>query len=143
MARPLMKKTFGFLGACALACCTLPCAAMGAEILLVHGHVYTGNPRAKWAAAIAVDGMRIAAIGSDAAILKRRNAHTEVIDLHGQTVIPGIVDSHMHLLYGAYALHGLNLSTPEWSITPDQPDQLVARLKAYVDEHPRDTVLLA
>ena len=138
-----MKKTFGFFGACALACCTLPCAAMATEILLLHGHVYTGNPRAKWAAAIAVDGMRIAAIGSDAAILKRRKAHTEVVDLHGQTVIPGIVDSHMHLLYGAYALHGLNLSTPEWSITPDKPDQLVARLKAYADEHPQDAVLLA
>jgi len=47
------------------------------------------------------------------------------------------------LLYGAYALHGLNLSTPESSITPDKPDQLVARLKAYADEHPQDTVLLA
>jgi len=138
-----MKMTLGFFGACALACWTFPCGAAGADILLVHGHVYTGNPRARWAAAVAIEDARIAAVGTDAAILRRRKAHTEVIDLHGQTVIPGIVDSHMHLLYGAYALHGLNLSTPEWSITPDQPDQLVARLKAYADEHPRDTVLLA
>jgi predicted amidohydrolase YtcJ len=138
-----MKMTLGFFGACALACWTFPCRAAGADILLVHGHVYTGNPRARWAAAVAVEDARIAAVGTDAAILRRRKAHTEVIDLHGQTVIPGIVDSHMHLLYGAYALHGLNLSTPEWSITPDKPDQLVARLKAYADEHPRDTVLLA
>jgi predicted amidohydrolase YtcJ len=138
-----MKMTLGFFGACALACWTFPHRAAGADILLVHGHVYTGNPRAQWASAVAVEDARIAAVGTDAAILKRRNAHTEVVDLHGQTVIPGIVDSHMHLLYGAYALHGLNLSTPEWSITPDKPDQLVARLKAYADEHPRDTVLLA
>jgi hypothetical protein len=34
--------------------------------------------------------------------------------------------------FGAYALHGLNLSTPESSITPDKPDELVARLKARV-----------
>ncbi len=138
-----MKMTLGFFGACALACWTLPYPAVGADILLVHGHVYTGNPRARWAAAVAVEDARIAAVGTDAAILKRRKAHTEVVDLHGQTVIPGIVDSHMHLLYGAYALHGLNLSTPESSITPDKPGELVARLKAYADEHPQDTVLLA
>jgi predicted amidohydrolase YtcJ len=138
-----MKMTLGFFGACALACWIFPYPAVGADILLVHGHVYTGNPRARWAAAVAVEDARIAAVGTDAAILKRRKARTEVVDLHGQTVIPGIVDSHMHLLYGAYALHGLNLSTPESSITPEKPNELVARLKAYAAEHPQDTVLLA
>jgi predicted amidohydrolase YtcJ len=138
-----MKMTLGFFGACALGCWSVPFPAAGADILLIHGHVYTGDPRAKWAAAVAVTDARIAAVGSDAAVLQRRKAHTEVVDLHGQTVIPGIVDSHMHLLYGAYALHGLNLSTPEASITPDKPDELVARLKAYAGEHPRDSVLFA
>jgi predicted amidohydrolase YtcJ len=138
-----MKMTLGLFGACALACWALPYTAASAEILLVHGHVYTGNPRAKWAAAVAVEDARIAAVGTDATILKRRKAHTEVVDLHGQTVIPGIVDSHMHLLYGAFALHGLNLSTPESSITPDKPDELVARLKTYAGEHPHDTVIFA
>jgi predicted amidohydrolase YtcJ len=138
-----MKMTLGFFGAGALACWTVASAAAGADILLVHGHVYTGNPRAKWAAAVAVEDARIAAVGTDAAILKRRKAHSEIVDLHGRTVIPGIVDSHMHLLYGAYALHGLNLSSPESSITPDKPDELVARLKAYAAEHPQDAVLLA
>jgi predicted amidohydrolase YtcJ len=138
-----MKLTLGFFSACALACLTFPHTAAGAEILLVHGHIYTGNPRAKWATAVAVADDRLAAVGSDAAILNRRKAHTQVVDLHGQTVIPGIVDSHMHMLYGAYALHGLNLSTPESSITPDKPDELVARLKAYANEHPQDSVLFA
>jgi hypothetical protein len=138
-----MKTTLGFFGACALACWSVPFPAAGADILLIHGHVYTGDPRAKWAEAMAVTDARIAAVGSDAAVLKRRKAHAEVVDLHGQTVIPGIVDSHMHLLYGAYALHGLNLSTPESSITPDKPDELVARLKAYAGGHPQDSVLFA
>ena len=138
-----MKMTLGFFGATALACWTVASAAAGADILLVHGHVYTGNPRAKWAAALAVEDARIAAVGTDAAILKRRKAHSEIVDLRGRTVIPGIVDSHMHLLYGAYALHGLNLSSPESSITPDKPDELVARLKAYAADHPQDAVLLA
>ena len=114
---------------------------IAAETLLVDAHVYTGNPRASWATAVAIADGRITAVGSDAQILKRRRNETRIIDLHGQTVIPGIVDSHMHLLYGAYALHGLNLSTPESSITPENADVLVARLKTYAMAHPKDTIL--
>ncbi len=132
------------LSACAVAALwAIPYAAIADDLLLIHGHIYTGNPRAQWAAAVAVDGTHIAAVGDDAQILRHRRGHPQIIDLHGQTVIPGIVDSHMHLLYGAYALHGLNLSTPESSITPDKPEILIERLKAYAAAHPQDTVLLA
>ena len=115
--------------------------ALAEDTFFIRGHIYTGNPRAPWATALAVAGSRIAAVGTDAAILKQRDRKSAVIDLHGQTVIPGIVDSHTHLLYGAYALHGLNLSTPESSITPDKPEALVERLKAYAAAHPHDAVL--
>jgi len=115
--------------------------ALASDILLIHGHIYTGNPKAPWAAALAVGGARIEAVGTDAAILKLRGSHVQVIDLHGQTVIPGIVDSHAHMLYGAYALHGLNLSTPESSITLEKPQLLVERLKNYAAAHPHDAVL--
>jgi predicted amidohydrolase YtcJ len=115
--------------------------AFAGETLLIHGHIYTGNPQAPWASALSVKGSRIEAVGSDAAVLKLRESRSQVIDLHGQTVIPGIVDSHTHLLYGAFALHGMNLSTPQASITPDKPDLLVDRLKAYAAAHPNDAVL--
>ena len=115
--------------------------AFAGETLLIHGHIYTGNPQAPWASALSVKGSRIEAVGSDSAVLKHRDSRSQVIDLHGQTVIPGIVDSHTHLLYGAFALHGMNLSTPQASITPDKPDLLVERLKAYAAAHPTDAVL--
>jgi predicted amidohydrolase YtcJ len=138
-----MNMSGKFLGVCALAAVwVMSEPAIAGDVLLVHGHIYTGNPQAKWAQALAIDGTRIAAVGTDAQILKRR-VHAQIVDLHGQTVIPGIVDSHMHLLYGAYALQGLNLSTPGASITPDKPDVLIARLKAYAKERPQDPVLLA
>jgi predicted amidohydrolase YtcJ len=114
--------------------------AFAADTLLIHGHIYTGNPQAPWATALAITGGRIEAVGADAAVLKRR-ANAKVINLHGQTVIPGIVDSHTHLLYGAFALHGLNLSTPEASITAEQPKLLIERLQAYAAAHPKDPVL--
>jgi predicted amidohydrolase YtcJ len=115
-------------------------AAFAGDTVLIHGHIYTGNPGMPWVTALAVKGARIAAVGSDAAVLKQRG-HAQVIDLHGQTVIPGIVDSHTHVLYGAYALHGMNLSTPEASITPEKPELFVEQLKAYAAAHPRDAVL--
>jgi predicted amidohydrolase YtcJ len=131
-----------WMGACAtMVALGWQAAAFASDTLLIHGHIYTGNPQAEWTTALAVGGTRIEAVGTDTAVLQHRGSHSRVIDLQGRTVIPGIVDSHAHMLYGAYALHGLNLSTPEFSITPKMPDLLVEKLKAYAAAHPNDTVL--
>ena len=129
------------LGSCfALAFFLLP-AAFAADTILIHGHIYTGNPKSPWAQALSITGTRIGAIGSDADILRLQQAKTAVIDLHGCTVIPGISDSHTHMWFGAIALRGINLSTPEFSITPDSPDILVEKIKAFAAAHPGDKVL--
>jgi predicted amidohydrolase YtcJ len=91
---------------------------------------------------VAISGERIEAVGSDRTVGRQARGAHETVDLRGRTVIPGIVDSHLHLLFGAYALHGLNLSTPEASITADKADELVARLRAYAAEHASDAVIL-
>ncbi len=114
-----------------------------ADTLFVHGHIYTGNAKLPWAEALLVQGERIAAVGTDRASSRWKRGRADLVDLHGQTVIPGIVDSHVHLLFGAYALHGLNLTTPQESITVNKPDELVARLKAYAAAHPEDPVIFA
>jgi predicted amidohydrolase YtcJ len=146
-----MPRTRGLLGqppgllrsaACAaLLACGWQGAAQGADTLLIHGHIYTGNAQAPWAGALSIKDGRIEAVGADADILPHRGARTSVIDLHGQTVIPGIVDSHVHMLYGAFALHGLNLSVPAYSVTPDKPAVLIERLRSYAAAHSRDPVL--
>ena len=94
------------------------------DTVLIHGHVYTGNPKAPWVQALAISGSRIDAAGTDGEILSRRSAKTEVIDLQGRTVVPGFSDSHTHMWFGALALHGLNLSTPESSITPEDDPEI-------------------
>src|SRR5882672_4592654 len=91
-------------------------ALLGSDTVLVHGHIYTGNPKAPWAQALAITGTRIDAVGTDQEILSRKSAKAEVIDLQGRTVVPGFSDDHTHMWFGALELHGLNLSTPESSI---------------------------
>ena len=114
----------------------------GSDTVLIHGHIYTGNPKAPWAQALAITGARIDAVGTDQEIVSRKSAKTEVIDLQGRTVVPGFSDDHTHMWQGALALRGLNLSVPEYSITPeDNPDLLVARLKEYAADHPSDKIL--
>ncbi len=121
--------------------CAAPAGAT--DLVLQHGHIWTGNPRMPWAESIAISGGRIEAVGSERSMGRSARAAREVVDLHGRTVIPGIVDSHLHMLFGAYALHGLNLSTPQASITADKPDALVAQLRAYAAAHPADAVIFA
>jgi predicted amidohydrolase YtcJ len=127
---------------CATIAILLPATLFSSDTLLIHGHIYTGNPKARWAQALAISGTRIDAVGTDAEILTRKQARTKVIDLQGRTVIPGISDSHVHMWFGGLELHGLNLSTPEGTITPDDPEKFVAKIKAYAAERPNGKVLI-
>ena len=120
-----------------------PITTPRADTLLQHGHIYTGNPAHPWAESLLVSGTRIAAVGTDSEVRKVTKPQATRIELHGRTVIPGIVDSHVHVLFGAFALHGLNLSVPEASVTVDKPELLVARLRALAAAHPADPVLFA
>jgi predicted amidohydrolase YtcJ len=112
-----------------------------ADLILTHGHIYTGVPEAPWVQALAVRGSRIEVAGSDAAALAHQGAATQIIDLKGRTVIPGIVDAHIHVWLGAIALHGVNLSTPAASITPAKPKLLVARFREYAARHPDEKII--
>jgi hypothetical protein len=80
----------------AAACCGSAAAqdTRAPDIIVSHASVYTG-PAAR-AQALAVRGARIAAVGSDAEILRLRGSGTRVIDAGGRLVIPGINDAHMH-----------------------------------------------
>jgi predicted amidohydrolase YtcJ len=81
----------------------LACAGIGAaqapippDTILVNGHVVTVDPRFSIAQAVAIAGGRFTAVGTDAAIRQLAGPSTTTIDLHGQTVIPGLADDHLH-----------------------------------------------
>ena len=72
-----------------------------ADVILTGGRVVTVDERFTIADAVAIRGDRIAAVGSTAAVEALAGGKTRRIDLRGRTVIPGLIDNHMHLLrYG-------------------------------------------
>lgn len=62
----------------------------------VNGNVLTIDAEFRVASAVGVDRGRIVAVGSDAEITARADSSTEIVDLRGQTMMPGIHDGHIH-----------------------------------------------
>jgi predicted amidohydrolase YtcJ len=69
-----------------------------ADLVFKNGNVYTVNERQPRAQAIAVKGSRIIFVGSNSDAKKYEGKATRVIDLKGKTVVPGLTDSHNHLI---------------------------------------------
>src|SRR5216684_8331844 len=80
-----------------------------ADIIVVHGRVYTENPKQPWAQAVAIYRGKIVAVGDDPEIERRRGMGTKVINAGGKLVLPGIVDCHVHFLDGSLSLGRVNL----------------------------------
>src|ERR1700694_342111 len=72
--------------------------APAADTILVNGKIITLDGASSVAQAIAIQGDRILAVGSNEEVRRRADARTNVIDLGGRTVVPGLMDSHIHAL---------------------------------------------
>jgi predicted amidohydrolase YtcJ len=68
-----------------------------ADVVFRNGNVYTVDERRPRAQAVAVKGDRIVFVGTDEEARKYEGKGTRVVDLRGQTVVPGMTDSHYHL----------------------------------------------
>ncbi len=69
-----------------------------ADYILYNGKITTGDPECPEASAAAVTGTTFSAVGTDADILAHKHEHTTVVDLQGRRVIPGLYDSHTHII---------------------------------------------
>src|SRR4029079_12084560 len=99
-----------------------------ADIVFRNGNVYTANDKAPRAQAIAVKGDRIVFVGSNEAAQKFVGTSTRVVDLKGNTVLPGFTDSHQHLSGVGQREMTLNLEGTT------SLDDLLAKLKERVDQ---------
>jgi len=78
-----------------------PAWAQSADTILVNGKILTVDAGFTTREAIAIRDGRVAAVGSTVDIRKLAGAATRVIDLQGRTVIPGLIDSHLHAIRAA------------------------------------------
>ncbi len=91
-----------------------------ADIILIHGKIATVDPANPNATAIAMSAGRIIAVGRDEEVMALATNETKVIELNGRRVIPGLNDSHTHLIRG-----GLNFNMElRWEGVPSVTDAL-------------------
>lgn len=94
--------------------------SLPADMLLIHGRLATLDERRPSASAAAIKDGRFVAVGTDAEVMAYPGEQTQVIDVGGRTVIPGLNDSHMHPIRG-----GLNYTLElRWDGVPSLADAL-------------------
>src|SRR5688500_12374402 len=74
----------------------VPDAQTPADMILINGAVLTVDRSDSVAQALAITGGKIAAVGTTAQIKAMAGPKTEVIDLGGRAVTPGLIDTHVH-----------------------------------------------
>jgi predicted amidohydrolase YtcJ len=96
-------------------------------LILHHGRIVTVDDHFSIREAIAVRGQRIQRVGNDAEILALKGPRTEMVDLAGKMVIPGLIDSHSHPLDAS--LVEFDHAIPQMDSIQDVLDYFAARAK--------------
>ncbi|MBF8730248.1 MULTISPECIES: amidohydrolase [Pseudomonas] len=101
-----------------------------ADLVLLNGKLYTADPAHPSAQAMAVQDGKVLKVGTDAQIKALASSTTQVIDLGGKRVMPGMIDSHSHAIFG-----GLELSAASLADEEDVPTaELEKRLRTWRDD---------
>ncbi|HAT5010111.1 MULTISPECIES: amidohydrolase [Serratia] len=91
-----------------------------ASLIITNGKFHTVDRQHPTAQAVAIRDGKFLAVGSESEVMQHAGPETQVIDLHGHTAIPGLNDSHLHLIRG-----GLNYNLElRWEGVPSLADAL-------------------
>jgi len=101
-----------------------------ADLALRNGAIFTMDGARSWAATIAIDDGRIVYVGNDAGAKDYIGTQTQLVDLKGRMVVPGLQDVHIHPISGGIEANGCDLNPA------NTVDEYVAIIKKYADEHP-------
>jgi predicted amidohydrolase YtcJ len=98
-----------------------PFAGAADEHVLFDGKIFTGEPEHPYAEAVAIRGDKIVAVGNRGEVSKAVGSGAEFVDLKGNFLMPGLIDSHCHAVDG-----GLSLISADIGENVSSVDQLVA-----------------
>jgi len=114
-----------------------PAAGAGAaDLVLRNGAVYTVDAARSWAQAVAVKDGKIVFVGTDADLGDRIGAATQVVDLKGRMLMPGMQDAHIHPISGGIEASACDLNGKR------SAEEYLATIKAYADAHPDEPWIL-
>jgi predicted amidohydrolase YtcJ len=106
-----------------------------ADLIVVGATIHTVDERTEPTQAFAVVGERFVFVGSKNDAMDLRGPRTEILDLRGLTVLPGLVDAHLHLTNLGLALEQVDLSQA------NSLEEVVARTTAYARESRDEWIL--
>ncbi len=107
-----------------------------ADMVIVNAKVWTVDKARPRAEAVAVVGERIAAVGTNAEMAQWIGPETKKLDGRGMTVLPGMIDSHVHLSSGGFELSSVQLKTAQTR------EEFVRRIAAFVKTRPKGEWIL-
>lgn len=83
--------------------------AQNADLVLTNGRFFTVDSGWRIAEAVAIRDGRFVAVGTNAEVAKLAGPSTQTIDLAGRTVVPGLIDTHLHQVFAAMNLTAVQL----------------------------------
>jgi len=110
---------------------------MSPDLIIINGRLITFDHARPSASALAVKDGQIIAVGEGADIRDMAGANTRILDAAGNTVLPGFIDSHVHLFGGSVELDYLDL----YGIAGI--DALAEKVQAWSKACPDDRILFA
>ncbi|MDH5308938.1 MAG: amidohydrolase family protein [Gammaproteobacteria bacterium] len=105
-------------------------AAEPADLVITGARVWTGNADQPWAEAVAILGERILAVGTAADLEALVGPDAEVIAAGGSMLVPGFIDTHVHLVDGGSALASVQLRDAR---TPEEFSRRIGEFAAGIE----------
>lgn len=116
-----------------LAACAREPGAEPADLVITGGHVDTMNPASPTAQAVAVRAGRIVFVGDDAGAQPFIGEKTRVVKADGASVLPGLIDAHIHLMEGSLVMDDCTFDDAQLTLA-----QIVPIIKECAVKNPGD-----
>lgn len=104
--------------------------AVYADLVLRDGAIYTVDAKRSWQEAVAIRDGEIVYVGSNEGAREFAGPDTQIVDLKGRMVLPGLQDAHIHPISGGVEASACNLNGMTSS------EQYLAAIKAYAEANP-------